>query len=53
VFVKVENVKGVLVPTQTLVSNIKKGTKTLLALNEIQVNTGLKDSVFSVQNLEQ
>ena len=52
-FVKVDNVKGVLVPTQTIVSNIKKGTKTLLALNEIQVNTGLKDSVFSVQNLEQ
>ena len=52
-FVKVDNLKGVLVPTQTIISNIKKGTKTLLALNDVQVNVGLKDSVFSVQNLEQ
>jgi hypothetical protein len=52
-FVKVENIKGVLVPTQTLVTNHKKGTKTLLALTDPQVNTGVKADTFSVQNLEQ
>ena len=52
-FVKVETIKGVLVPTQTLVSNVKKGTKTLMAMANVQVNIGLKDDVFSVKNLEQ
>jgi len=51
-FVKVENIKGVLVPIQTLVSNSKKGSKTLLALTAADVNTGVKADVFSVQNLE-
>ena len=52
IFVKVETIKGVLVPTQTLVSNSKKGSKTLLALTAPEVNTGVKADVFSVQNLE-
>lgn len=52
-FVKVENVKGVLVPVQTIVSNSKKGSKTLLALTDPQVNTGVKNDIFTVQNLEQ
>jgi len=52
-FVKVETIKGILVPTQTMVTNHKKGTKTLLQLNNVDVNTGLKDELFSVKNLEQ
>lgn len=51
-FVKVENIKGILLPTQTMVTNNKKGTKTLLALTDPQVNTGVKADVFTVQNLE-
>jgi hypothetical protein len=51
-FVKVENIKGVLVPTQTIVTNNKKGSKTLLALTDPQVNSGVKDEVFTQQNLE-
>jgi hypothetical protein len=52
-FVKVDTIKGVLVPVQTIVTNTKKGTKTLLALTDPQVNTGVKAEVFTVKNLEQ
>ena len=52
-FVKYEEQKGVKMPVQTLVTNHKKGSKTLLQLNNLQINTGLKDDVFSVKNLEQ
>ena len=52
-FVKVDTIKGVLIPVQTVVTNHKKGTRTLLQLNNVDVNTGLKDEVFSVKNLEQ
>lgn len=52
-FVKYEDQKGIKMPVQTLVMNHKKGSKTLLQLNNLAVNTGLKDEVFSVKNLEQ
>jgi len=51
-FVKYEEQKGVKMPVQTLVTNHKKGSKTLLQLNNLKVNAGLKDDVFSVKNLE-
>lgn len=52
-FPKVELIKGVLIPTQTLVVNHKKNSKTSMQMDNIKVNTGLKDDVFSVKNLEQ
>lgn len=52
-FVKVDAIKGILVPVQTMVTNHKKGSKTLLALTDPQINTGLKKDIFTVQNLEQ
>lgn len=52
-FTKVETIKGVLVPTNMVVVNHKKGTKTVLTMKDVQVNIGLKDDVFSVKNLEQ
>ena len=52
-FPKLELVQGGLIPTQTMVVNHKKGTQTLLQLANLKVNTGLKDDVFSVKNLEQ
>jgi outer membrane lipoprotein-sorting protein len=52
-FVKYEDQKGVKLPVQTSVTNHKKGTKTLLQLNNLKVNAGLADSVFSVKALEQ
>jgi outer membrane lipoprotein-sorting protein len=51
-FVKYDEQKGVKMPVQTMVTNHKKGTKTLLQLNNLKVNTGLSDTVFSVKNLE-
>ncbi|HEY3446118.1 MAG TPA: outer membrane lipoprotein-sorting protein [Myxococcales bacterium] len=52
-FVKIDTLKGLLVPTQMVVTNHKKGTKTLMQLNGAEVNVGLSDDVFSVKNLEQ
>ena len=51
-FVKVESIKGHLIPTQTLVSNNKGGTKTLLAMADVQVDVGAKAELFSEKNLE-
>jgi hypothetical protein len=53
VFPKVENLQGVLVPIQSMVTNHKKGSRTLLQLNDVKVNSGLKDELFSVKQLEQ
>jgi len=52
-FVRTDTIKGYFVPTQMVVTNHKKGTRTLLQLNGVDVNVGLKDDVFSVKNLEQ
>lgn len=51
--VRVDTIKGILVPTQMIVTNHRKGSKTLMQLNNVEVNVGLKDDVFSVKNLEQ
>lgn len=51
-FVKVESIKGHLIPIQTLVANNKSGTKTLLEMTEVQVNVGVKAELFSEKNLE-
>jgi hypothetical protein len=51
-FVKVENLKGHLIPTQTLVTNNKNGTKTLLAMADVQVDIGAKAELFTEKNLE-
>lgn len=51
-FVKYEEQNGIKMPVQTMVTNHKKGTKTLLQLNNLKINGGLSDSVFSVKNLE-
>ncbi len=52
VMVEVKTIDGVLFPTKTVVENNKEGTKTLLSMSNMKINSGIKDSVFSVQNLE-
>jgi hypothetical protein len=52
-FARVEPIKGILVPTQMIVTNHKKGSKTLMQLNNVEVNAGLQNDVFSIKNLEQ
>lgn len=51
-FVKVENLQGHLIPTQTLVANSKTGTKTLLAMTKVQVDSGLGPELFTEASLE-
>jgi hypothetical protein len=51
-FVKVENFKGHLIPTQTLVVNNKAGTKTLLAMADVKVDVGTNAELFTEKNLE-
>jgi len=51
-FPKIEKLEGVLVPTQTIVTNHKKGSSTELTLASVKVNTGVKADVFTVKNLE-
>jgi len=51
-FVKVESLKGHLIPTQTVVTNNKSGTKTLLAMADVQVDIGAKAELFTEKNLE-
>lgn len=52
VMVEVKTIDGVLFPTKTVVENNKEGTKTLLSMSNMKINSGIKDAVFSVQNLE-
>lgn len=52
VFVEVKDTQGVLTPTKTVVENVKEGTKTLLAITNIKINSGIKDDIFTIQNLE-
>ena len=52
VFVEVKTIDGVLIPIKTVVDNNKEGTKTLLVMSNTKINSGIKDTVFTVQNLE-
>ncbi|HPO49198.1 MAG TPA: outer membrane lipoprotein-sorting protein [Spirochaetota bacterium] len=52
VFVEIKIIDGIIIPTKTVVDNAKEGTKTLLAMSNMKVNSNIKDTVFSVQNLE-
>ncbi|HNZ27502.1 MAG TPA: outer membrane lipoprotein-sorting protein [Spirochaetota bacterium] len=52
VMVEVKIIDGVIIPSKTVVDNHKDGTKTLLSMSNMKINSGIKDSIFSVQNLE-
>jgi len=47
----VENIQGILIPKKTLVVNQKEKHQTLMTMDNIKINTGLKDYIFEVQNL--
>lgn len=46
-----KKVNGVRMPTKITMENKKNGNKTVIELNDIEVNTGIKDSVFSRKTL--
>lgn len=52
VFVEVKTLDGVIIPVKTVVDNQKDGTKTLLSMSDIKINSGIKDENFTIQNLE-
>ncbi len=52
VMAEVKVIDGVIMPVKTVVDNKKDGTKTLLSLSNVKINTGIKDDIFTVQNLE-
>ncbi len=45
-------IDGIIIPVKTVIDNKKEGTKTLMQTDNIRINTGIKDDVFSIQNLE-
>lgn len=49
--VEVKKIKGYWITLKMVVDNHLKGTKTLLSTESPQLNAGLKDDIFSVQNL--
>lgn len=51
-FLDVKKIDGILIPQKTVMMNHKKGSKTLLQLDNLEVNKGLSESIFTVQNLE-
>ena len=50
--VDVKTIDGVMIPSKTVVDNKKDGTMTLMQMTNIKLNTGISDSIFTVQNLE-
>jgi len=43
---------GIILQTKIVVDNHKEGSKTLFQMDNLKINIGIKDSVFSIQNLE-
>ncbi len=52
IIVEVSNTNGIIIPVRTVFDNIKDGTKTLLELSQLRINSGLRDEMFSITNLE-
>lgn len=49
---KTQIIDGIIVPTDSLIVNVKDNSKTRLQVKEVKLNTGINASVFSIQNLE-
>jgi outer membrane lipoprotein-sorting protein len=48
----IEVIQGINIPKKTEINNVQENHKTVLELNAIKVNSGLKSDIFSMQNLE-
>ncbi|MFP4014475.1 MAG: outer membrane lipoprotein-sorting protein [Chitinispirillaceae bacterium] len=47
-----ETIDGCIIPTKVLMTSVQKGTRTMLTLEDLKVNKGVDDKVFSIRNLE-
>ena len=52
VFMDVKEMSGVLYPQKIVVDNHKENHKTLLQDTNIKINIGLKDSIFTIKNMQ-
>ncbi|HBE03104.1 MAG: hypothetical protein A2096_09180 [Spirochaetes bacterium GWF1_41_5] len=52
VFLEIKNINGVLIAHKTAVDNHKDIHKTLISLDEVRINSGISEKIFTVQNLE-
>lgn len=50
-FAEVKDYSGVLIATIIDVNNVKDGTRTVLKREQVKINSGVKDSIFTLQNL--
>jgi len=50
---EVKVIKGYSIPTKETITNLKKGSHTVMVMGNMQVDTGVKDSEVSVKRLEQ
>jgi outer membrane lipoprotein-sorting protein len=48
---EVKVIDGVIIPAKIEVNNIRDNHKTILQMEDIKVNSGVKDEIFSIQNL--
>lgn len=48
---EVKTINGVMIATKMVVDNKEKDHKTLMVMEDVKLNTGLKDSIFSIKNL--
>jgi len=51
IMAEVVKIDGVIQPKKMVVDHHLKNHKTLMQMNEIKINVGLKDDIFSVKNL--
>ena len=50
---EVKTIKGYVMITKSTISNVKKGSKTVSDMSDLQVDVGIKDSEVSLKRLEQ
>lgn len=51
IMVDTETKSGIIIPTKIAVDNHKEDHKTLLQRSNVKINIGIKDSIFTVQNM--
>lgn len=47
-----QTIDGCILPTKVLMTSVQRGTKTMLTLEDLKVNKGVDEKVFSIRNLE-
>lgn len=51
--IKTEKIKGYIIPQNYLMQDLRSGNRTEMVMEEVKVDTGLKDDIFTERNLAQ